>query len=410
MHNFTQLKFVGPFFIDNTSIKPNLGISFLGSLVAPSFLVFSCNRKESYGVNYCYEQNEDNDLIFSREVKPLILGVFEECNSTVIACGARGSGKTFVIQGFDEKPGFATLAIAEILSMAEQNGNLVTISFYEVYQEHVYDLLDPKQPTFSILVDKGKIQHKVFQVPVKSVTEFHKLHASMCGSCKSVQKIVGELPSRNHRGLIIHLVSPSKNDDICLVGKMNFIDLAGYEDARRKSADDLNLVESTKINRSIYAIHNVVYSLNANESHVPYWESKLTHMLKDSLGGLNRILMITCLNPSFCQDFVYMVSLASWSCLGINRGVVDSTKKAKSSTRPMVPSSHKQNILLRSVSTTVKKHTASKVHLSEKKANCLASALKGRKLFDEAIHRTTSEKVSNILLSTEYQVIMILPR
>ncbi|KAK7831428.1 kinesin-like protein kin-10c, partial [Quercus suber] len=326
----------------------------------------SGSRKESYEVNYCYEQNEDNDLIFSREVKPLIFGVFEGCNSTVIACGARGSGKTFVIQGSDEKPGLATLAIAEILSMAEQNGNLVTISFYEV--------------------------------PIKSVTEFHKLHASMCGSHKSVQKIASELPRRNHRGLIVHLVSPSKNGDICLVGKMNFVDLAGYEDARRKSVDGLNLVESTKINRSIYAIHNVVYSLNANESHVPYRESKLTHMLKDSLGGLNRILMITCLNPSFCQDSMYMVSLASRSCLGINRGTMDSAKRAKSSTRPMVPSSHKKNFLPGSVSTTVKKHTASKVHvhLSENKVNCLASALKGRKLFDEAIHRTTSEKASSL--------------
>jgi kinesin family protein 22 len=71
--------------------------------------------------------------------------------------------------------------------------------------------------------------------------------------------------------------------------------LSGYEDARRKSVDGLNLVESTKINKSIYAIHNVVYSLNANESHIPYRESKLTHMLKDSLGGMSRILMITCL-------------------------------------------------------------------------------------------------------------------
>ena len=74
---------------------------------------------------------------------------------------------------------------------------------------------------------------------------------------------------------------------------------------------------------------------------------------------------------------MYTVSLASRSCLGINWGAVDSTKKAKSSTRLMVPSSHKKNILPRSVSTTVKKHTASKVHLSEMKANCLASALKG---------------------------------
>ena len=63
-------------------------------------------------------------------------------------------------KGSDEKLGLATLAIAKILSMAEQNGNSVTIAFYEVYQEHVYDLLDPKQPTISILEDKGKIQHK----------------------------------------------------------------------------------------------------------------------------------------------------------------------------------------------------------------------------------------------------------
>jgi kinesin family protein 22 len=62
------------------------------------FLLFYCSRKECYEVEYCYEQNEENDSIFSREIKPLILGVFEGCNSTVIACGARGSGKTFVIQ------------------------------------------------------------------------------------------------------------------------------------------------------------------------------------------------------------------------------------------------------------------------------------------------------------------------
>ena len=63
---------------------------------------------------------------------------------------------------------------------------------------------------------------------MKSVTEFHKLLASMCGSRKSIEKIASELPCRSHRGLIIHLVSPSKNDDICLVGKMNFVDLAGF--------------------------------------------------------------------------------------------------------------------------------------------------------------------------------------
>lgn len=62
----------------------------------------SCSRKESYELDYFYEQNEDNGLIFSREVKPLIPGILEGCNATVIALGARGSGKTSLIQVFSQ--------------------------------------------------------------------------------------------------------------------------------------------------------------------------------------------------------------------------------------------------------------------------------------------------------------------
>lgn len=73
-----------------------------------------------------------------------------------------------------------------------------------------------------------------------------------------------------------------------------------------------------------------------------------------------------------------MLSLASRSCRGINRAVTGFTKEAKSMTRPMVPSSQK-NGPPGSVPTTVKKkHTASKVHVSKKKANVIASTIKGR--------------------------------
>lgn len=70
---------------------------------------------------------------------------------------------------------------------------------------------------------------------------------------------------------------------------------SGYEDTRKKSADGPNLMENTKINKSLYALQNVVYALSVNESHVPYRESKLTRMLQDSFGGMNQILMVTCL-------------------------------------------------------------------------------------------------------------------
>lgn len=167
-----------------------------------------------------------------------------------------------ILKGSDKKPGLATLATAEILSMAEKNGKSIAISFYEVYQEHVHDLLDPKQPEVLVLEDKGKIQYKglsqascmllssidldnnvrtnvfgflfvmflfyFFQVPIKSITEFHKLYLSWCDSRKSVQKMANELPHKSHKGLIVHVFSPSENGDTHLVGKMNFVDLAGF--------------------------------------------------------------------------------------------------------------------------------------------------------------------------------------
>ena len=54
-------------------------------------------------------------------------------------------------------------------------------------------------------------------------------------------------------------------------------------------------MENTEVNKSIYTLFNVVYALNANESHVPYWESKLTRMLQESVGCKSKILMLTCL-------------------------------------------------------------------------------------------------------------------
>lgn len=63
-----------------------------------NFLVSVCSRKESYTLDYCYEQSEGNEMVFEREVKPLIQGLLDGINATIVAYGARGSGKTHVLQ------------------------------------------------------------------------------------------------------------------------------------------------------------------------------------------------------------------------------------------------------------------------------------------------------------------------
>ncbi|KAJ7974171.1 Kinesin-like protein [Quillaja saponaria] len=333
--------------------------------VTISFGDQSASRKEPYLVDYCYEQKEDNAIIFSREVKPLITEIFEGNNATVIACGARGSGKTELIQGSSKKPGLAVLAMAEILSRVEENGKSVCISFYEAnHQGHVCDLLDQERPEVLLFKDRAKVPKGISQVPVKSISEFQKLFFSRWTASKAAQKIAIEHPRRSHTGLIVHVLSQNEKSDSVHMGRMNFVDLAGYEDARRRSSNCRISVENHMINKSVHAFLNVADALNTNWGHVPYRESKLTYLLRDSLGGTSKLLMVACLSPSFCQDSLYILNLACRAT------VLDSAKKMKRS--QLEPDQH----------------------LFERKASGTTSAIKGRKLFDKASHFTKSEKTS----------------
>ncbi|KAJ8773373.1 hypothetical protein K2173_028550 [Erythroxylum novogranatense] len=246
-------------------------------------------RRECYEVDFCYEKNQGNDVIYSREVKPLIS------------------------RGTEEELDIAVLAMVEVLSVAEEKGKLVSMSFYEIVQDRVYDLLDQKQQEVSILEAHGKIQLK--------------------GLSQSPSR------SRTLKGLIIYISSVVKRNDV-VVGKMNFVDLAGYEDPRRKSRDGQTCVENIKmINKSIYALQNVVYSLKANEVHVPYRESKLT-LLQGSLGGTS---MTRLQAASF--DSLYMLSLASRCGQGTSRAISDSTKKLVGRSKYMASASHKMGYM-----------------------------------------------------------------
>ncbi|XP_030475151.2 kinesin-like protein KIN-10C isoform X1 [Syzygium oleosum] len=361
--------------------------------VALSFDAQSASRKESHQVHYCYEPNEDNDKIYIREIKPFISEVFDGHNFTTIAYGARGSGKTCLIQGSGESPGLAALAIEDITKEAERVERLVAISFYEIYQDQVYDLLKSEKAAVSILEDaQGKIKLKgLSQVPIKSSSEFRKLYFGGCNSNKSVNKMANELPKRSHRGLIIHVTSLVENTDAPLVGKLNFVDLAGYEDPRRKSNDGLSFVEKNKINKSLYALQNVLHALNANENHVPFRESKVTRLLQDSLGGLNnRLTVIACLNPLLCQDSIYITSLASRTYQGSHQIVMESAKKSKTLEKSVMISSAKVRIS----QSASGKQIRSRVHLLQKNASC-KSAIKGKKLFGETSGLNNGVKASS---------------
>ncbi|KAK9147488.1 hypothetical protein Scep_006245 [Stephania cephalantha] len=353
------------------------------------------SQKDSYKLDYCYEQGEEAAQLFSREVRPLLSGVFEGLSASVLAYGARGSGKTFLMQGTEEKPGLGPLALAEILSIGEGIGGLVAVSCYEVYQDHIYDLLEQNRQEVSILEDSmGRILLKgLSQVPVKTLPELYKLYGQGSTSHNPAQRGKNDVSHRSHKGLIIYVSHENKDSGVSTTGKINFLDLAGYVDTKRISIDGSNLVESAWINKSLYTLQNVVKALNGRE-RVPYRESKLTRMLQDSFEGKSQSLMVSCLNPSFCQDTIYTVSLASRSCQAVNQLSCDSTKKTKSTAR-IVPIPSPKIGRRQTFSNSVKKYDGSQLRTTETRIKSQLSTTKGRKLFDGASSAANSiqEKV-----------------
>ncbi|KAL7245274.1 hypothetical protein ACSBR2_000569 [Camellia fascicularis] len=283
--------------------------------------------------------------MFEECVAPLVDGLFQGYNATVLAYGQTGSGKTYTM-GTSFKDGSQTGLIPQVMNalfskieaLKHQTEFQLHVSFIEILKEEVRDLLDHtavnKSETTNGHVGKVTVPGK----PPIQIRETSNGVITLAGSTEVSVRTLKEMAcyleqgslnratgstnmnnqsSRSHAIFTITLEQMRKfnpafpgdsnlNDSMSeeyLCAKLHLVDLAGSERAKRTGSDGLRFKEGVHINKGLLALGNVISALGDEKKrkegvHVPYRDSKLTRLLQDSLGGNSRTVMIACISPA----------------------------------------------------------------------------------------------------------------
>ncbi|XP_037132564.1 kinesin-like protein KIF2C isoform X1 [Syngnathus acus] len=263
--------------------------------------------------DYSFDETSTNDLVYGFTAKPLVQSIFEGGMATCFAYGQTGSGKTHTMGGdFTGKQqncakGIYALAAQDVFACLSQKRyaslNLSAyVSFFEIYNGKVYDLLNKKNMLRVMQDEHQQVQVVgLEEVYVASAHDVIKM-IQLGSACRTFgQTSANAYSSRSHAVLQIIL---RRNDRATrLHGKFSLVDLAGNERGTDVNSNDrATLVETAEINRSLLALKECIRSLGMNSEHIPFRMSTLTKVLRDSFIGENsRTCMIAMVSPGMAS-------------------------------------------------------------------------------------------------------------
>ncbi|XP_011875631.1 PREDICTED: osmotic avoidance abnormal protein 3-like [Vollenhovia emeryi] len=259
-----------------------------------------------YQFDAAFSPSATTESVYEDVGSVIVEAVLEGYNGTVFAYGQTGCGKSFTMRGFIER---ALEHLFEATSTASSETRyLALLSYLEIYNERLRDLLqDDTGETLTLKEDPTKgiyVAGGLREVTVKDATECAALVQQGDQRRAAAATKMNAASSRSHAVLTLSLEAIAINDDdkrgnAIRRGRLHLVDLAGSERQARTGATGDRLKEAASINLSLSALGNVISALAAgNGRHVPYRDSKLTRLLRDSLGGNARTLMIACVSPS----------------------------------------------------------------------------------------------------------------
>lgn len=272
------------------------------------------------------------DVVFGLEIeqyqvyetigRPAMLKTFEGYNGTIFAYGQTGSGKSWSMSGLPDSPELRGITPRMNQALFEKIHEesvgtkrfLVMCSYFEIYNEIIFDLLNP-------VADRTKLggglqikEHPVMGIYVKDLTEIvaessKKLEDLLDSGQRNravSSTMMNSVSSRSHSIFSIKVHQKDDEDPTKSVfAKLNLVDLAGSERQKGTGATGQTLKEGANINKSLSALGNVINALvecaNGKKVFIPYRNSKLTRVLQESLGGNSLCTMLATLSPAACN-------------------------------------------------------------------------------------------------------------
>ncbi|KRX02216.1 P-loop containing nucleoside triphosphate hydrolase [Pseudocohnilembus persalinus] len=292
----------------------------------PSTSDQNSKKDRQYLFDYAFNQNDSTSYIFQKCISSLLDNVLIGYNATIFAYGQTGAGKTFTLFGEEfnhlnnelvvnenNQQGIVFESVKDLFNKIKQRENEdiydVKISYLEIYNEKVHDLLIPLEDQSPLMIiedtDRGVYVPDLTEYTIKEAREIFTYIKK--GNKNRVMASTGsnQFSSRSHCMLQFNIEKKKKVMDVknqIETSKLCLIDLAGSERAAISDNRGLRMQEGANINRSLLALGNCINILSDNQkkgAFVPYRDSKLTRLLKDSLGGNTKSIMLACIAPTY---------------------------------------------------------------------------------------------------------------
>ena len=248
-------------------------------------------RKRAFEFDHVFPPTASQEDVYA-QVEPFIRSFLDGFNVCLFAYGVTNSGKTYTMEGVPGAMGVISRALNSIFS-AIAPYTRVSCSCVQIYNEAVYDLLNDMA-----LLELRNGESDSFKAENVKVVEIESLEDAVRLLRAAAQQRSTNATRLNHSSSRSHFVVTVRLSGPNLSSKLNLVDLAGSENVNRSGALGSILTEAKSINRSLSALGDVIHSLLEGKAHIPFRNSKLTMLLRDSLQGNSKTVMIVQASPT----------------------------------------------------------------------------------------------------------------